>query len=64
MSGAPDRLKSIRLTRRPSAVVEWMSFAVSSSRWARVMPTLIAPSDVSNVRRPAAASGIAYWLIW
>ena len=37
MSGAPERLKSTRLTLRPSASVAWMSLAVSSSRCARVI---------------------------
>ena len=64
MSGAPERLKSTRLTRRPSAPVAWMSLAVSSSRWARVIPIVTGPSDVSNVSRPFAVSGISYWLIW
>ena len=37
ISGAPERLKSTRLTLRPSASVAWTSLAVSSSRWARVI---------------------------
>jgi hypothetical protein len=41
-----------------------MSFAVSSSRWARVIPIVTGPSDVSKVSRPWAVSGISYWLIW
>ena len=53
ISGAPERLKSTRLTLRPSAVVAWTSLAVSSSRWARVMPTVNGPSEVSMVSRPA-----------
>ena len=42
----------------------WMSFAVSSSRWARVIPIVTGPSDVSNASVPADASGRSYWLIW
>ena len=57
ISGAPDRLKSTRLTRRPPASA-WMSFAVSSSRCARRMRTSNGPSDVSTVSDPSAASGI------
>ena len=64
MSGAPDRLKSTRLTLRPSASVAWTSLAVSSSRCARVMATVNGPSDVSKVSRPIDASGRSYWLIW
>ena len=64
INGAPERLKSIRLTLRPSEPVEWMSFAVSSSRCARVMPIVNGPSDVSTVSRPVDASGRSYWLIW
>ena len=64
MSGAPERLKSIRLIRRPSASVAWISLAVSSSRWARVIPTVNGPADVSIASRPWAARGRSYWLIW
>ncbi len=64
ISGAPERLKSTRLTLRPSGSVAWTSFAVSSSRWARVIPTVNGPSDVSIANRPAEASGRSYWLIW
>jgi hypothetical protein len=66
ISGAPDRLKSTRVARRPSAPTTspWTSLAVSSSRCARVMFTTNGPSDVSIDSRPRAARGIAYWLIW
>ena len=64
MSGAPDRLKSMRLTLVPSAPVAWISLAVSSSRWARVIPMVTGPSEVSMANRPADASGRSYWLIW
>ena len=63
ISGAPDRLKSTRLTLRPSGVTAWTSFAVSSSRWARVIPIVNGPSEVSTVMRPAEARGRSYWLI-
>jgi hypothetical protein len=64
MSGAPDRLKSTRLTLFPSSSVPWTSLAVSSSRWALVMATVNGPSVVSKVSRPREASGRSYWLIW
>jgi hypothetical protein len=64
MSGAPERLKSIRLTRRPSAPTPWTSFAVSSSRCARVIAIVTGPAAVSNTSRPREASGRSYWLIW
>ena len=64
INGAPDRLKSTRLTFEPSGPVAWMSFAVSSSRCARVMPTVNGPSLVETVNDPRDASGRSYWLIW
>jgi hypothetical protein len=64
MSGAPERLKSTRLTREPSEAVAWISLAVSSSRWALVIPIVTGPSEVSKASRPFAVSGISYWLIW
>ena len=66
MSGAPDRLKSTSEARpsATSAASSWTSFAVSSSRCARVIGTLNGPAEVSIASRPRAASGIAYWLIW
>ena len=64
MSGAPERLKSTRLTLPPVSSVPWTSLAVSSSRWARVMVTENGPAEVSNVSRPSDASGRSYWLIW
>ncbi len=66
ISGAPDRLKSTSVVRAPaaSAISPWTSFAVSSSRWARVIRTVNGPPEVSISRRPSDASGIAYWLIW
>ena len=64
MRGMPERLKSTRLTRSPIAPSPWTSFAVSSSRWARVIPVVNGPSLVSNVSVPAEASGRSYWLIW
>jgi hypothetical protein len=57
-------LKSTRLIRSPPSVTAWMSLAVSSSRWARVIPIETGPSDVSKARVPADASGRSYWLIW
>ncbi len=64
MSGTPERLKSTRLIRSPIGPSPWTSFAVSSSRWARVIRTVNGPSAVSNASRPSAASGRSYWLIW
>ena len=66
ISGAPDRLKSTSVVRRPSAPTAspCTSLAVSSSRCARVMFTMNGPSEVSIASRPADASGMAYWLIW
>jgi len=52
IKGAPERLKSTRLTFRPSSPVAWTSLAVSSSRWARVIATVNGPSEVSNESRP------------
>ena len=64
MSGMPERLKSTSETRRPEASVAWISRAVSSSRWARRIPTVNGPSEVSIARWPFEASGRSYWLIW
>ncbi len=64
MRGTPARLKSTRLTRRPSGPAAWTSFAVSSSRWARVIPIVTGPSEVSIVSDPREARGRSYWLIW
>ena len=52
ISGVPERLKSTRLTARPSASVRCWRRAVSSSRCARVMATVNGPSDVSKVSEP------------
>jgi hypothetical protein len=64
IKGTPERLKSTRLTLRPSGVVAWISFAVSSSRCARVIPIVTGPLDVSTASRPLDARGRSYWLIW
>ena len=64
MRGTPARLKSTRLIRLPSGPLAWTSFAVSSSRCARVMPMRTGPSEVSTVSDPFEASGRSYWLIW
>ena len=58
-SGVPPRLKSTTLASAPWIRPElpaWTSFAASSSRCTRWMRT--------SPRRPAAASGMSYWLIW
>ncbi len=58
-SGVPPRLKSTSEDPEPWIRPEeptWISFAASSSRWARWMRT--SPS------RPLTARGSSYWLIW
>ena len=63
-SGVPQRLKSTSETSasaiRPAAPPACTSFAASSSRWARTMPT----RPPSTSRCPGPQIGSSYWLIW
>ena len=60
-SGVPPRLKSTpelsAPARRPSAPA-WTSLAASSSRWARVIPTVNSPSGRQHADAPAHADGL------
>ena len=62
-SGVPQRLKSTSEysapPMRPASPPLWTSLAASSSRCARVMPTL----PPSTSRWPARQIGWSYWLI-
>ena len=64
ISGAPERLKSTRLTFAPVGVggVDELGGVLLEVRPRD--PTVNGPSDVSNVSRPRDASGRSYWLIW
>jgi hypothetical protein len=62
ISGTPARLKSTTLYPRPACCMR----AVSSSRWARVIPmrTLPPSATTGTSSVPFEHSGRAYWLIW
>src|SRR5579862_3863730 len=48
---------------RPDSAT-WTFFAASSSRCARMIPTVISPSGVGTASVPLEQRGSSYWLIW
>jgi hypothetical protein len=64
-NGTPARLKSIRECSlpwmRPPLPPTWVDLPVSSSRWARSIPTRTPPGSSSQ---PSMQIGSSYWLIW